>query len=28
VTWQLGDVETVDEDLAGAEIEHAEECHG
>jgi hypothetical protein len=28
VAWQLGDVETVDEDLAGAEVEHAEEGHG
>jgi len=28
VTGQLGDVEAVDEDLAGAEVEHAEEGHG
>lgn len=28
VAWQLGDVEAVDEDLAGAEVEHAEEGHG
>jgi hypothetical protein len=27
VAGELGDVEAVDEDLAGAEVEHAEEGH-